>query len=122
MSDTTPRAALPLLVIWPCSIDKWEIPLQFPTMTDKVTMDSAGRVLIPRALRDELRLHPGDTLALDTDGEAVTLKPVRPESAMRKERGVWVFRSGAKISAAETDEALVRLRVTRGRPVASPKR
>jgi AbrB family looped-hinge helix DNA binding protein len=91
-------------------------------MADKVTMDSAGRVLIPRALRDELRLEPGDTLTLDSDGEAVTLKPVRAESAMRKERGIWVFRGGAKISAADTDDALARLRATRGRPVASLKR
>lgn len=79
-------------------------------------MDSAGRVLIPRALRDELRLEPGDTLTLDSDGEAVTLKPARPESAMRKERGVWVFRSGRKIAASETDEVLADLRAERGRP------
>ena len=85
-------------------------------METKVTLDAAGRVLIPRALRDELQLQPGDTLALDSDGERLTLKPVRAESAMRKERGVWVFRGGRKITAAETGEALANLRASRGLP------
>ncbi|MBV8800487.1 MAG: AbrB/MazE/SpoVT family DNA-binding domain-containing protein [Alphaproteobacteria bacterium] len=79
-------------------------------------MDSAGRVLIPRALRNELRMEPGDTFRLASDGEQVTLKPMRPDSAMRKEHGVWVFRSGRKIAASETDEALASLRASRGRP------
>jgi len=85
-------------------------------MNTKVTLDSAGRVLIPRALRDELQLNPGDTFSLDSDGEQVTLKPMRQDSAMQKERGVWVFKSGAKITAAETDEALENLRSSRNRP------
>jgi len=91
-------------------------------METKVTLDSAGRVLIPRALRDEMHLEPGDTLAVDSDGERVTLKPVRAESALRKERGVWVFRRGTRISAAETDEALANLRSSRGRPANAAKR
>jgi AbrB family looped-hinge helix DNA binding protein len=84
-------------------------------MNTKVTVDSAGRVLLPRALRDQMQLAPGDTLALDSDGVQVTLKPMRQESAMRKERGVWVFNSGTKIAAAETDEALAKLRSSRHR-------
>lgn len=81
-----------------------------------VTLDKAGRVVIPKRLRDELRLSPGDSLVLDTDGERVTLKPVRSASALRKEHGIWVFRSGGKISANETDGALERLRQERRNP------
>jgi AbrB family looped-hinge helix DNA binding protein len=82
-------------------------------MNTTVTIDNAGRVVIPKTLRDELRLAPGDTLALESDGERVTLRPVRSTSALRKEQGIWVFRSGRKLTAAETDQALENLRAER---------
>jgi len=63
-------------------------------MNTNVTLDGAGRIVIPKDLRDVLRLAPVDTLSVESDGERVTLRPVRSESAMRKEHGVWVFRSG----------------------------
>ena len=84
-------------------------------MNTIVTLDKAGRVVIPKALRDELRLAPGDTLALESDGERVTLRPVRSASALRKEQGIWVFRSGRKLSAEETDQVLENLRQERDR-------
>jgi len=80
-----------------------------------VTLDNAGRVLIPKNLRDELRLEPGDKLELESEGEKVTLRPVRATSPLRKERGVWVFRSGSKISAADTDKAIRAIREQRDR-------
>ncbi|MGA3212235.1 MAG: AbrB/MazE/SpoVT family DNA-binding domain-containing protein [Terriglobales bacterium] len=84
-------------------------------MTTTVTLDRAGRVVIPKILRDELRLEPGDTLSLESEGERVTLLPVRSSSPLRKERGVWVFRSGRKISAAETERTLREIREQRDR-------
>ena len=84
-------------------------------MSTVVTLDGAGRVVIPKPLRDELRLAPGDSLSLESDGERVTLRPLRSASAMRRENGVWVFRSGSSISAADTDQALDRLRQARDR-------
>jgi AbrB family looped-hinge helix DNA binding protein len=90
-------------------------------MTQIVTLDSAGRVVIPRGLRDELRLQPGDTLALESDGERVVLRPVRSKSAMRKEHGIWVFRSGRKMPATEADEALAELRRSRKPSLRGPR-
>jgi AbrB family looped-hinge helix DNA binding protein len=89
-------------------------------MNTTVTLDKAGRVVIPKTLRDELRLAPGDTLALESDGDEVILRPVRSASALRKEHGIWVFRSGRKITAAETDLALDNLRQKRNREVRGP--
>jgi AbrB family looped-hinge helix DNA binding protein len=82
-------------------------------MNTTVTLDKAGRIVIPKTLRDELRLAPGDTLALESDGDSMMLRPVRSASALRKERGIWVFRSGRKLTAAETDRALDGLRQSR---------
>jgi AbrB family looped-hinge helix DNA binding protein len=60
-------------------------------MTTKLTLDRAGRVLIPKSLRQELHLGPGDALQLDSEGEEITLRPVRPKALLKKEKGVWVY-------------------------------
>ncbi len=75
-------------------------------MSTVVTIDAAGRIVIPKSVREELRLEPGDSLALDADGERLLLRPVRSGSALQKERGIWVFRSGRKVSAEQTNRIL----------------
>jgi AbrB family looped-hinge helix DNA binding protein len=60
-------------------------------MTTKLTLDKAGRVLIPKPLRQELHLGPGDTLQLESEGEQITLRPMRAKALLKKERGVWVY-------------------------------
>jgi AbrB family looped-hinge helix DNA binding protein len=60
-------------------------------MTAKLTLDRAGRVLIPKSLRQKLRLGPGDALQLNSEGEEITLRPVRAKALLKKEKGVWVY-------------------------------
>jgi AbrB family looped-hinge helix DNA binding protein len=60
-------------------------------MTTKLTLDQAGRVLIPKALRQELHLGPGDALELESEGDEIRLRPVRPKALLKKENGVWVY-------------------------------
>jgi AbrB family looped-hinge helix DNA binding protein len=79
----------------------------------KVTLDKAGRVVLPKIVRDELGLSPGDTLELTVEGEQMTLRPQRSTSPLQKERGVWVFRSGEKLTAAEARETLRKIREQR---------
>ena len=66
-------------------------PLDVSKMTAKLTLDRAGRLVIPKILRQELRLGPGDTLQLESDGDQITLRPFRPEALLKKECGVWVY-------------------------------
>jgi AbrB family looped-hinge helix DNA binding protein len=61
------------------------------TMTAKLTIDKAGRVVIPKPVREQLHLVPGDTLALDAEGECITLQAVRPKAMLTKEHGIWVY-------------------------------
>jgi AbrB family looped-hinge helix DNA binding protein len=58
-----------------------------------VTLDKLGRIVLPKPLRDELHLAPGDALDLTVEGEQVTLRPRRtnPPLQLRKERNVSVF-------------------------------
>jgi AbrB family looped-hinge helix DNA binding protein len=84
-------------------------------MDSKVTLDRAGRVVLPKKLRDELRLSPGDTFDLSIQGDAVTLRPRRSASPLQKKDGIWVFVSGKTLSAEEAAKALRDLREQRDR-------
>lgn len=80
---------------------------------NKLTMDQAGRVVLPKALRDELRLRPGDTLDVTLKGEELMLRPRRAATALVKERGVWVLRTGEPLRAEEVEETLRNVRTQR---------
>ena len=73
------------------AIDKWVDPRQHTIVTAKITLDKAGRVVLPKRLRQQMHLAPGDTLQLESEGERITLRPVRPQAALKKEYGVWVY-------------------------------
>ncbi len=84
-------------------------------MRSRVTVDRAGRVVLPKALRDEMHLAPGDTLDVTVKGDEVTLRARRGASPLQKERGVWVFRTGEPLTADETQETLRSIRAQRQR-------
>ena len=94
---------------------RWADPLYDGRMSSKVTLDQAGRVVLPKALRDELHLSPGDTLDVTVKGEEMTLRPRRGAAPLQKERGVWVFRTGTPLTAGETEETLRTIRAQRDR-------
>ena len=50
-------------------------------MKTQITVDTGGRVLIPKELRDRLGVGPGDVLELFEASEQITLKPVRQTMA-----------------------------------------
>lgn len=79
-------------------------------MNIHLTIDKAGRVVIPKPLREDLHLEPGDALELESAGEQITLRPVRGTGPLRKEQGVWVFHTGQSLSASATEEALQQIR------------
>ena len=60
-------------------------------MTAKLTLDKAGRVVLPKPVRDRLQLAPGDTLQLEAEGESITLRPARQNVVLKKELDVWVY-------------------------------
>jgi AbrB family looped-hinge helix DNA binding protein len=84
-----------------------------PRMNSRLTIDKAGRVVIPKPLRDELHLEAGDALEMESTGEHITLRPVRGTGPLAKEHGVWVFRAGTPLPASATDELLQRIREER---------
>jgi AbrB family looped-hinge helix DNA binding protein len=81
-------------------------------MNGKISIDHAGRVVIPKRAREALGIGPGDTLDMTFDSDGLTLRPERHTIALQKERGVWVFRSGVTLNQEEANAALDRLRAT----------
>jgi len=79
----------------------------------RLIIDKAGRVVIPKPLREELHLEPGDSLEMESAGEQITLRPVRGTGPLSKEHGVWVFHSGQPLPAAATDDMLQQIREER---------
>jgi|BogFormECP03_OM3_1039632.scaffolds.fasta_scaffold22069_2 AbrB family looped-hinge helix DNA binding protein len=63
-------------------------------MNTTVTIDKAGRIVVPKPLRDKLQLQAGDSLELEDSGEEITLRPVRAKMRLHKEDGMWVFTTG----------------------------
>ncbi len=82
-------------------------------MNVRLVIDKAGRVVIPKTLRDELHLEAGDSLEMESAGEQITLRPVRGTGPLTKEHGVWVFHAGQPLPASATDEMLQRIREER---------
>ncbi len=53
-------------------------------------MDKAGRVILPKPVRDRLGLHEGSDLEVEETPEGVMLKPVEARPSMVKKQGLWV--------------------------------
>jgi AbrB family looped-hinge helix DNA binding protein len=82
-------------------------------MKNKVSVDKAGRVVLPKPLRDKMQLAPGDQLVIESECERITLRPVRPQATMKKEYGIWVYQG--ELSAASIPDLIDRERENRGR-------
>ena len=80
-----------------------------------LTVDKAGRVVLPKPVRDELQLRAGDSLNLETSGDQIVLRPARGRVGMRKKQGIWVLDLDEPISAAATDKVLQDIRLERER-------
>jgi AbrB family looped-hinge helix DNA binding protein len=46
-------------------------------MASRRVINKADRVVLPKPVRDDLQLEPGDALELENGGAQITLRPVR---------------------------------------------
>jgi AbrB family looped-hinge helix DNA binding protein len=85
-------------------------------MTLKI--DNAGRVILPKPVRDRLGLHGGSDLEILETPEGVLLKPVERRPSMVKKQGLWVHTSklppGFDIAQAIRDDREDRIRKVAG--------
>jgi AbrB family looped-hinge helix DNA binding protein len=64
-------------------------------MNTTVELDKAGRIVIPKKVRDAIGMRAGDKLDIDVRGEEVVLRSERHGKGLYKDRGLWVYDSGA---------------------------
>ncbi len=57
-------------------------------MTLKI--DKAGRIVLPKPLRDRLRLHPGASLDVEESAEGVLLRPLKRRASLVERDGLLV--------------------------------
>ncbi len=66
-----------------------------------ITIDAAGRVVIPKHIRQSLRLHPGSHLRLVERERSLVLEPVEEESVLVKRDGLVLI--GGKLDGKAPD-------------------
>jgi AbrB family looped-hinge helix DNA binding protein len=91
-------------------------------MNAKLSLDRAGRIVLPKPVREQLQLEPGESLELESFDDYVVLRPVRGNIALRKKRGVWVFRAGEPLKASVVEDTIRTVRNERSRELLGKKR
>ena len=72
----------------------------------RTTIDKAGRLVIPRVLRDRIGLAGGGEVDLELDGAAVRIEPVSGDG-LREDSGLlFIPAAGTSITAAAVRELI----------------
>lgn len=72
-----------------------------------VPIDRAGRIVLPKSVREELAVKPGDRFKIATNGLSVTLTPSKETSGFIRKGKALVFSSSG--DAVLTQETVNRL-------------
>ncbi len=89
-------------------------------MNATLTIDKAGRVVLPKPVRDRLRIAPGDSFELETADDRITLLPVRAAAGMRKKHGIWVLNINDPVPDDLVNATLRQVREERSDKAAGP--
>lgn len=82
-------------------------------MNTTLTVDKAGRVVLPKPVRDELQLAAGDSLELESSEDRIVLRPVRGTAGLRKKQGIWVLDVDEPISVEAVNRTIRDIRRVR---------
>jgi AbrB family looped-hinge helix DNA binding protein len=81
-------------------------------------IDKAGRVVVPKRLRDALHLVPGTRLSLRLDGERLLIEPESKPRGLYMDRGTLVYDAGPGPATDAVDE-IAKAREARMRAILS---
>lgn len=79
-------------------------------MNATVTVDKAGRLVLPKPMRDALQLKPGSILEIEQKDDAILLRPPRVKAVMKQKNGFWIFDTGGQITPDMVSDTLAGIR------------
>jgi AbrB family looped-hinge helix DNA binding protein len=91
-------------------------------MNTTLTIDKAGRVVLPKPVRDALQISPGDSLELESSEDRIILRPARGNARIYKKQGMWVLHSDAPYPPNVVDDTIRRVRRERERAILGKQR
>ncbi len=66
-----------------------------------IALDRFGRIVLPKALRDDFALRPGDRMEVVKQADHVELRPVHERQPIRSDGGILVFSGRSEGNLAE---------------------
>jgi AbrB family looped-hinge helix DNA binding protein len=90
-------------------------------MNATLSIDRAGRLVLPKPVREQLQLEPGESLEMESFEDHVVLRPVRGRATAYKKHGILVFKTGP-LKASVVDETIRKVRQERERHILGTKR
>ena len=82
-----------------------------------VTIDTAGRLVVPKVLRERFNLTPGCELAIEAAADGITLRRVDEEPTLVRKQGVFVHH-GPMCASLDIGEFVSAERRARGARIA----
>jgi AbrB family looped-hinge helix DNA binding protein len=86
-------------------------------MSTIVEIDKAGRIVVPKKLRDELHLTPGTRLKVERSGDRLMLEQDLPEPRIEMIDGLWVMTGGPRLTVEDVNAVIDEQREQRMRYV-----
>lgn len=80
-------------------------------MKKLLSVDRAGRLVLPKQLREQFGLHPGSQLELAISHDHVELRPLERKAVLRQNKKLWVHHGRAQTSLAQAVAAIREERV-----------
>ncbi len=86
----------------------------------RITIDKAGRIVIPKSIRERYRMYPGTVLELESETEGVLIKASEQDPALIHKQGVLVHHGSESVNI-DTAEFVNRTRGSRDREIVAEK-
>jgi AbrB family looped-hinge helix DNA binding protein len=82
-----------------------------------VKIDQAGRIVLPKKIRDRFGLRKNSELELKESAEGIVLKPVSDESCLMLDKDGWLVFTGRPIGKINWDRLVDDMREERIREI-----
>lgn len=89
------------------------MPLGMVNGMEAIPIDGAGRVVLPKKVRERFNLRAGDRLSLKVHGGAIELRPSSEERRLERVNGILVFGTGNTLDGVDLVENAREERISR---------